>query len=132
MKVVSLRKLIRMKWISTFFAYVAVAIIAGPVAADEVSTTAAITAVQQRICYEAFWWDRDNFDFGTTLTMTLRNDGDMAYAWVDNLAHVRGASEWASFFTIFTKDNMTAVAASYGYNLDVMRGKPDFEQKRSK
>lgn len=119
-----------MRIAGAFLLCILIALAAEP-AASEIGAPAAVTAIQHRICYEAFWWDRDDFEFGKTVTATVRSDDDMAYAWIDNLEHVPGAPQWASFFTIFTKDNQTAVAASYGYNLKVMKGNPDFEQKRN-
>jgi hypothetical protein len=115
--------------LATALVYLSVSIAANSAIA---ATTEAVTkAIQQRVCFEDFWWDRDSFQLGKTVPITLRQDDNIAYVWSEGLAVVPGASRWANFFTVFTKDDQSVVGSSYGYNLDSMQGTPDFEKKKS-
>ena len=91
-------------------------------AASEISARAAIVAIQDRICFEAFWWERRNIEFGKEVTANLLIEQNMAYAWIDDLYHVPNVTRWGSFFTIFMNDLQVAVASSSGHNMDVPRG----------
>lgn len=95
------------------------------------STEAVTGAIEQRICFEDFWWNRDSFRLGKTVPLTLRTDGDKTYVWSEALSVVPGAPRWANYFSVFTKDDRTVVGSSYGYNLDSVRGTADFEKKRA-
>lgn len=88
----------------------------------EIAMDSAITAIQRRICYETYWWGSRSFVFGKTVTGVIRRDGDMAYAWFDDLEHGSDAPYWASMYEIFTKGGLTAVSSSYGYNIDTTKG----------
>ena len=92
---------------------------------------AVIRAVQHRICFEEFWWNRDTFKLGKTVPITFRKDENIVYVWSEELAVVPGASRWANFFTVFIKDGQSVVGSSYGYNLDYMQGAEEFEKKKS-
>lgn len=101
-------------------------------AAATVTTEAAVSAVQRYICFEAFWWGRTAFPFGKTVAITLRRTGDIAYAWSDGLSGIPGMPRSADFFTIFTKDGITAVADSFSYNTAIPQEAPDFQKNKNK
>jgi hypothetical protein len=117
--------------VSIAFIYFSTAIAANSATAA-VSSKVAIKAIQQRICFEEFWWGRDNFQFGKTAHITFRTEGDTAYVWSEDLVVVSGASRWANFFTVVSKGDQVVVGYSNGYNLDSTRGTLDFEKNREK
>lgn len=97
-----------------------------------VTTENAAQAIEQRICFEAFWWDRNTFQLGKTVPITLRKDGDIAYAWSTDLSKVPGVTQWANFFTVFSEGGRTVVGSSFGYNLDAMQRAPVVERNKAK
>jgi hypothetical protein len=92
---------------------------------------AVVEAVQERICFESFWWNRETFRLGKTVPISIRKDGGVTYVWTEGLSVVPGASRWANFFSVFTKGNESVVGSSYGYNLDIVQSTPDFKMKQS-
>jgi len=90
-----------------------------------------MSAIDGRICYETFWWNRDTFKLGTTVQFTTRQVGNATYAWSNDLSRIPNVSEWANFYTIYSLRGQPTVVESFGYNVSVMHNVAIFQQQKS-
>lgn len=101
-------------------------------AAAGLSTDSAVKALKRRICFEAFWWGIREYRLGRTASITVRPSDGVGYIWSTELSEVPGVSRWADFFTVFSDGSATVIGSSYGYNIEIMQGNPEFERHKAK
>jgi len=89
----------------------------------EIPGDAISIAISRYLCFAAHW-EGLQFPRGKTVEMTVRNQGDWAYAWIDRTS-VHGPSVLDSFFAVYDLRGAPLVAWSDGYN-------PDYPSEYSK
>lgn len=71
-------------------------------------------AIQRRVCFESYWTDHRAYRLGTTVPFVVRRDGDVAYAWTQNLSATTGSASWVDFFTVYAKSDRVSVGEAAG------------------
>lgn len=92
--------------------------------ADNSQVSLAISAIQDRICFEEFWWGKDFYHLGSSVPIFVRQAGDVTLAWSDKLSAIPGAKQWANFFRVAQMNHVATVDEAYGYNLDLLKTTP--------
>src|SRR5580698_4950612 len=70
----------------------------GPVVANPLLTPEIIDrAVEQRACFETYWWDR-RATLGRTIPVSIRSTDDVAFVWMNNLVSLPHVREMVSYF----------------------------------
>jgi hypothetical protein len=85
-------------------------------AAAEITTIQAIDAIQRYACFDNYWGDGAVLG-GRTLSMSIRKDGDRAFAWIEDFERSPNGPRTASFLEVFTYDGRTTIALHLQYHL---------------
>ena len=99
------------------------AISAGP-AASQVDTGAALEAVRRYVCNRGFPEEISRPYPGGSFTVTIRKDGDLAHLWIEDFEIWPNVSHTSSYFLVFTKYGITAIAHSQSHNMDIETKSP--------
>ncbi len=62
--------------------------------------------------------------------VTVRIDGDVAYAWVERLEKPK--TRWATFYSIAFKGGKATVTSTMGYNTEIMQNNFGYSESRNK
>ena len=95
-------------------AAVALSLAPGPATA-EITTNRAIEAIRLYACFSDYWEYKDGPAPGSTLSVSVRKDGDRAFAWIEDFVRSPIAARTASFLEVFTFDGRTTIARDQQY-----------------
>ena len=104
-------------------------------AAGQVDTNAALEAVRRFKCNRGFPAEMSRPYPGGPFTVAIRKDGDFAHLWIEDFEIIwSNVSRTSSYFRVFTKYGITAVAHSEVYNMDLETKSPSqyHKDQRSK
>jgi len=91
-------------------------------AAAEISTSQAIEAIQRYVCFSDYWEYQDGPALGSMLSMSIRKDGDRAFAWVEDFVRSPYGQHTASFLEVFTFGGRTTIAWNQRYPIGIAPG----------
>lgn len=86
-------------------------------------------AINRQVCFEVFWEGNRNLRLGKVITMVARQDGNITYVWTDNISVDPGIRQSTYFFTVVSKGSQTLVGEELGFNTDLMRYSPLYQEK---
>ena len=95
----------------------------------EISVRAVLDAIKEEHCIGEYWVPRPSRP-SDVWPVTVRIDGEVAYAWVERLEKPK--TRWATFYAIAFKGGRAIVTSTMGYNTEIMRGNLGYEESKNK
>jgi hypothetical protein len=84
----------------------------------EISVSAVLDAIKEEHCIGEYWAPRPSRP-SEVWPVTVRIDGDVAFAWVERLEKPK--TQWATFYAVAFKGGKAIITSRMGYNTDIMR-----------
>lgn len=95
----------------------------------EVNVRAVLDAIKEEHCIGEYWVPSPPRP-PEPWPVTVRIDGDVAYAWVERLGKPK--TRWATFYAFASKGGKITVTSRLGYNTEVMQANPGYLESRKK
>src|SRR6266567_6195761 len=97
-------------------------------AADAIDSRAAFAAVRRSVCFNEYWSNRPDTNL---LSVAVRTDGRVAYAWIEGLHWLYNVPHVAVSLQLVSEEGKAAIVASNIYNADALKGIADFEDEKN-
>jgi hypothetical protein len=102
----------------------------GPTPASaQIDVDAVLYAIKAEYCLSDYWVPNPS-RAAETWPVSVRIDGNLGYAWVEQLRKPR--THWATFYEIALEGGKPTVTSRMGYNIEVMQESPGYRESRSK
>ena len=95
----------------------------------EIDVPAVLDAIVEEHCIGEYWAPRPSHP-SEVWPVTVRIDGDVAYAWVERLETPR--TRWATFYAIAFKGGKAIVTSTMGYNTEIMQDNLGYRESRNR
>jgi len=98
-------------------------------ASAEIDVQAALDAIEDEHCIGEYWVPSPPRP-SEVWPVTVRIDGDVAYAWIERLEKPK--TRWVTFYTIAHKGEKAVMTTRFGYNADLMQANPGYLESQNK
>jgi hypothetical protein len=95
----------------------------------EISVGEVLDAIREEHCISEYWVPRP-LRPSEVWPVTVRIDGDVAYAWVERLETPR--TRWTTFYAMAFKGGKTIITSRMGYNTEIMQDNFGYRESKTK